>query len=428
MHRDVSASLVLLAAAAVALVWVNSPFGASYEHLWEEVVEVSAGSFHLELTLHELVNDALMAVFFFVVGLEIKRELVTGELRDLRAAAMPAFAAVGGMVVPASIYLASNAGTDAGNGWGIPMATDIAFALGVVALLGSRVPPTLKIFLLTLAIVDDIGGILVIAFFYTTDVAFTWLLAAVGGLVLVVVMQRLRVWWTPIYVVVGSFVWFATHESGVHATIAGVALGLLCPARPLLSRSVSPAPTNGSAPSAEDVRLAGIELREQVSVVERLESLLHPYTAFFIVPVFALSNAGIELSGDALAEASTASITLGVFLGLVVGKTVGVVAFTWLGTRLGLPMPRGASWSQVLGIGVAAGIGFTVALFIDGLAFDPGDPLLEQAKIGIFAASLVSAIGALLILRWAASPATVPSGPTHEVAREDRTPEPAIGA
>jgi NhaA family Na+:H+ antiporter len=418
---------MLLAATVVALVWVNSPFGDSYEHLWEEVVDIRAGSFHLEMTLHQVVNDGLMAIFFFVVGLEIKRELVTGELRDARAAAMPALAAVGGMVVPALIYLASTVGTDASEGWGIPMATDIAFALGVVALLGSRVPATLKIFLLTLAIVDDIGGILVIAFFYTSEVAFTWLLAAAGGLVLVVVMQRLQVSWTPIYVAVGAFVWFATHESGVHATIAGVALGLLTPARPLLTGDEPSAVTIGEHPTAEDVKLASMELRERVSVVERLEAALHPYSAFFIVPVFALSNAGISLSGSAITEASTASITIGVFLGLVVGKTVGVVTFAWLGTRIGLPLPRGASWSQVFGIAVASGIGFTVALFIDGLAFAPDDPLLEQAKMGIFAASLVAAIGALVVLRWAGSTPTGQVESLREPARDGRTPEPVAG-
>lgn len=399
IHLEVSGGIVLLLATAAALIWINAPGGESYTDFWHEHVHITVGSWEFDESFGHLVNDGLMAIFFFVAGLEIKRELVVGELRNPRAAAVPALAALGGMVVPALIYVALNVGTESANGWGIPMATDIAFALGVVALLGSRVPSTLKVFLLTLAIVDDIGAILVIAVFYSDSLDLGWLAVAFGLLILVTVLQRVQVWSIPVYVVLGIVIWYAMLESGVHATIAGVALGLLTPARPLLSRQDAEriAHELDDAPDPADVRLQAFKLRESVPVVNRLESALHPYTSYLVIPIFALANAGIELSASGIADAATEPVTLGVVLGLVLGKPIGIVLFAYLGTRIGLTLPRGSTWPQMVAIGLAAGIGFTVSIFVSGLAFD--DPTIgDNAKMGILAGSALAAIGALIML------------------------------
>ena len=399
INLEVASGIVLLVATAVALVWANSPASASYDELWATSIDIEVGSFHFEEDLAAFVNDGLMALFFFVVGLEIKSELVTGQLRTARAAALPAIAAAGGMVVPALFYIALNIGGDGSSGWGIPMATDIAFAVGVIALVSRRVHPGLKLFLLALAIVDDVGAIAVIALFYTDDLSLEWLALAVAGLVAMSVMRRFRVWSPIPYVMLGLFIWYATLESGVHATIAGVAIGLLTPARPLLGRADAEAIGMGLADgaSADEVRHAAFTLQESVSVAERWESLLHPWTSFVVIPVFALANAGIDLSSKSLSDALGSTVSWGVVLGLVVGKPLGVLAASYLGTRLGFPLPSGLDRRQMAGLGAAAGIGFTVSIFISGLAFD--DPaLVDEAKIGILAASLVAAALALLLL------------------------------
>jgi len=366
MALESAGGIVLMAATAGALVWANSPWRDGYAALWDTRFEVGWGPLHLDERLRAVVNDAFMTLFFFVVGLEIKRELVAGELRDPRAVGLPVLAALGGMVVPAGIYGALNAGGAGSAGWGIPMATDIAFALGVVALLGHRIPPPLKVFLLTLAIADDVGAILVIAAFYSTGLSWPWLGAAAGGLTTVAVLRRLQVWTLPVYVAVGAAVWFATHESGVHATIAGVALGLLAPARP---RTPDEAP-----------------------VTERLENALHPWTGFVIVPLFALANAGVPVSAGALGDALTSPVGGGIVLGLVAGKLVGVTGGSWLAVRLGLGrLPDGVSWVQLVAVAALAGIGFTVSLFIAGLAFE--DPAMrESATLAILGASVLAAL------------------------------------
>ena len=402
LRIQAAGGILLLGATVTALIWANSAYSHVYHELLEEPVSIAVGShILLDLTLEAWINDALMAVFFFVVGLEIKREFVVGTLRDPRAAALPAIAAIGGMVLPAAIYFAFNPSGAAADGWGIPMATDIAFAIGVVSLLGDRVPSVMKVFLLTLAIVDDIGAIAVIAIFYTSDLSSEWLLAAVGAILVVVGMRRAGVGWTPAYVVVGFFLWFAVHESGVHATIAGVILGLLTPAIPLNEVQPDEEPVlsalRGDA-NAKGVRRANFDLKDQVSVVERLEDLLHPVSSFLIIPIFALANAGIELSTETIADAATSPITLGIAAGLVFGKTVGVTLATWLGVKSGLTsLPPSATWTHVVGLAATAGIGFTVSLFIAGLAFS--DSLLTEAKIGIFGASVVAAVIGTLILR-----------------------------
>ena len=405
LRIEAAGGILLIGATIVALVWANSPWSESYHDILETHISLQVGDLlHLDESVHDWINDGLMAIFFFVVGLEIKRELVVGELRDPRAAALPAIAAVGGMVVPALIYLAFNASGAEVDGWGIPMATDIAFAGGVVSLLGERVPSAMKVFLLTLAIVDDIGAIAVIAVFYTDDFSSGWFLVAIAGILVVLGMRLVKVWWIPAYVLVGSFVWLAALESGIHATIAGVILGLITPATPLKSEAEERdlddwirRAIRGHA-SAPVVRRANFELKEQVSVVERLEDVLHPFSSYMIIPVFALANAGVVLSGDTISEALTSPVTLGVALGLVVGKFVGVSAATFVAVRSGIAtLPRTASWIDVFGLAAMAGIGFTVSLFITGLAFD--DPrIADEARIGILAASTVAAVLGTAIL------------------------------
>lgn len=403
LHTESSGGILILAAAVAALVWANSAWGDAYERLWESEVLIELGGtelFHEDLL--GFVNDGLMAIFFLVVGCEIKRELVWGELRDRRRAALPAIAAVGGMIVPALIFVAFNAGEVGARGWGIPMATDIAFAVGLVALLGARVQPSLKLFLLTLAIVDDIGAILVIALFYSEGLSFGWLGLAVGLLGLMVVLRRVRVVYLPVFVILGVAVWYCTLESGVHATIAGVALGLLAPARPLLepgdAEAVADRLEGKEDITVEDLRVSEFLLTESVPLGSRIENALHPWSSYVIVPIFALANAGVVLSLDVV-EGSE-HIVLGVVLGLVVGKTLGISLFAWLGARLGLgTLPLGANTRDVVGIAAAAGIGFTVSLFVADLAYGPGDPQ-DAAKIGILAGSVLAALlGSVLLWR-----------------------------
>ena len=408
IDREVAGGVLLLLATTAALIWANSTWADGYNSFWHAEIELVVGPWHLpHLSVGHFVNDALMALFFFVVGLEIKRELVTGDLRSFRAAALPAIAALGGMVVPAALYFALNTAGEASRGWGITMATDIAFAVGIVALLGARVSPKIKLFLLTLAIVDDIGAIVVIAIFYTSDLSLSWLLIALAGLVGVWLLQRLRVWAIPVYAVLGIFIWYATLESGVHATIAGVALGLLTPARPLLNQRdaqqiVDALPSDASV---AEVRHVSFLAQESVPLTERLENMLHPFTAFLIIPIFALANAGIELSGDKISDAASSNVTLGIVLGLVVGKPLGITLFAWVATRFGFALPEGVHWPQFVGMGFAAGIGFTVSIFVAGLAFE-SSAITDLAKIGILIASFVAAVLALLLMRFKSSSTT----------------------
>jgi NhaA family Na+:H+ antiporter len=407
LATEAAGGIALVVAAVVALVWANSPWQASYDSLWHTDVTLQVGTIGFSGDLHHAVNDGLMAIFFLVVGLEIKRELVTGDLRDRRAAALPALAAVGGMAVPALLYLALNAGEAGAGGWGIPMATDIAFALGVLALLGSRVAPALKLFLLSLAIVDDIGAILVIAVFYADDVDPVALAVAAASVVLALVLRRSRVLWGPAYVVLGVTCWLALLESGVHATIAGVVFGLLAPARPIapadLAREWSEDLSDD--PTPDELRALAVIANESVSPAERLEHLLHPLSSFVIVPLFALANAGIEIRAGAFDADGAAPVAIGVVVGLVVGKLVGVFGATWLAVRLRVAsLPEGATWPAIVGVAAIAGIGFTVSLFVAGLAFD--DPLLaDAAGLAILAASVIAAaLGATVLTRLRAAP------------------------
>jgi NhaA family Na+:H+ antiporter len=412
LRVETSSSLLLLLAAAVALVWANSPWSESYASFWHTELAIDLGSLHIEETLQHWVNDALMAIFFFVVGLEVKHELVNGDLRDPKTAALPIIAAVGGMALPALIYLAIAAGGEAGSGWGIPMATDIAFAVGVLGLLGRRVPSAAWIFLLTLAIVDDIGAIVVIAVFYTDDLRLVWLGAAVALIGLMIGMRLLRIWAIPAYVVVGVAAWFATLESGVHATLAGVAIGLITPATALLKADV--ATTNAQQALADREldpdELARLQflLNESVPMVERLQNRLHPFSAYAVLPIFALANAGVDLGGAG--DAITSAVGLGVIAGLVLGKPLGILLACFVAVRLGLGrLPDRTSWPQVAGLGAVAGIGFTVSLFIAGLSFPGSVALTEDAKVGILLASVLAAVvGVLLLLLSSPKPPDEP--------------------
>jgi NhaA family Na+:H+ antiporter len=419
MAHEAAGGIVMLIAAAVAIVWANSPWSDSYADLWGTPLRVELGSV-LEidhLSLQAWVNDALMTVFFLLVGVEIKRELVHGDLRDVRSVALPVVAALGGMVVPAGIYWAFNAGGEGSGGWGIPMATDIAFAVGVVTLLGRRVPLAGKIFLLTLAIADDVGAIVVIAIFYTGDLSLGWLVVAVGGLGMIFVMRRADVQSLAPYLAVGAAIWLALLESGVHATLAGVALGLLTPAWPLRSPRRYPTEARRLIDRIERTYYdrilteAEFEANEQLmaevarlsvhstSPLERLERALSPWVAFVIVPLFALANAGVTLSGDALGGLASDPVTLGVALGLVGGKTVGILLGAALAVRLGVGrLPAGTTWRHMVGLSVCGGIGFTVALFVTSLSFtDPA--LTDSAKVGILAGSLVAGLLGYGLLR-----------------------------
>ena len=404
LEIEASGGLLLVLAAVVALVWVNSPWHRSYEVLWHTEVAVSVGRYHFEQSLLHVVNDGLMALFFFVIGLEIKREWVTGELRDRRAAVLPVVAAIGGMALPALLYLAVDAGTAGSHGWGIPMATDIAFALGVVALLGSRVPASLKVFLLTLAIVDDLGAIVVIAVVYSGDLRWGWLGVAALALAAMLGLRKARVRWLPVYVALGIVVWFATLQSGVHATIAGVVLGLITPAVPFHPPAAIDAAVDTierrPGLSVEELRATFALLNESVAPLDRLEAALHPWTSYVIIPIFALANAGVRLGGGV--QGTGARVTVGVVVGLVVGKAIGVGGASWLVVRLGWgTKPTGVSWAQFFGVAALAGIGFTMSLFVTDLAFAPtlaGAALTHHAKIGVLLASLLAALFGSLVL------------------------------
>jgi NhaA family Na+:H+ antiporter len=424
---EAAGGLALMAAAAFALLWANSPFVDSYLELFATPFTIGFGELAISKALVLWINDGLMAIFFLVVGLEIKREILIGELASVGKAALPFAAALGGAVVPAAIYLAINAGAGepASRGWGIPMATDIAFALGVLALLGSRVPIGLKVFVTAVAIVDDLLAVLVIAFFYTDDLSIEAMFVAAGVVVALMAANLLGVRRISVYAVLGVGLWLAFLQSGIHATIAGVLLALAIPARTrvdargfvdrgreLLDRVEGP---HDGAPAPEDVdlrldheRTAAIwqleDLAEKAQApMQRLEHGLHPSVAFFIVPLFALANAGVVL-GDAVGPALGSSVSWGIAVGLIVGKQVGIMAAAWLIVRLGVArLPLGVTWRHIYGASWLAAIGFTMSLFVGELAF-AGTDVLEIAKVGIFGASVLAGVVGYLVLRLTTRP------------------------
>jgi NhaA family Na+:H+ antiporter len=423
MQTESSGGIVLLLAAIIALIWANSPVWESYHHLWEQYLTFGFGEWEFHLSFHHFINDGLMVIFFFLVGLEIKREMMMGELASVRAAALPIAGAIGGMVAPAAIYvlviLMSGSAADTATmmqGWGIPMATDIAFALGILALMGPRIPLGLKVFLAALAIVDDLGAVLVIALFYTADLNLGAL--GIGALILLalVILNRLGVRRPLVYALMGLFLWAAFLASGVHATIAGVLLAMTVPARTRIdtehflegSREVldyfEKSGVEGESVLTNEGQQASIALLEdncekaQAPLV-RIEHDLQLWVAFLIIPLFALANAGVHLAVD-LGEALTNPVTLGVIFGLVLGKPVGITLASWLAVKAGLAaLPKGVDWKAIHGVSWLGGIGFTMSLFVATLAFGEGSPLLDSAKIGILSASALAAIVGWVLLR-----------------------------
>jgi Na+:H+ antiporter, NhaA family len=398
LATEASGAILLASGAVLALLWANSPFSSSYDDLWASRAGFSVAGQSLELDLRHWVNDGLMTIFFLVVGLEIKREVTDGHLSSRRAALLPGAAAVGGMIAPALVYLAI-AGTSAPRGWAIPMATDIALAVGVLAVAGDRIPASLRAFLLGLAIVDDIGAIVIIAAVYSTGLAFGWLAAAVIGVALAGLVRIAGIHTTSVYAVVGAFVWFSLHEAGIHPTIAGVAMGLLAPSTARLQPEFIDTEKLNDLSDAQAAHTTTEIARGSVSVVEWLQHMLHPWTSYLIVPIFAFANSGMKISVDGLRDAAGSAITWGVLLGLLVGKPIGVVVATRLAIRSGAAdKPDGTTPRQILGVGTASGIGFTVSLFITELALtDPADQ--SHAKLAILTASVAAAGLSTLILR-----------------------------
>lgn len=433
-HTAAAGGILLLAAAVIALVWANSPWADVYSDLWATQVTVGANEFGLTKSLHHWINDGLMAVFFFVVGLEIKRELLVGELASPRRAALPAAAALGGAVIPALIYTAFNFGTEGASGWGIPMATDIAFALGILALLGDRVPTALKVFLTALAIVDDLMAVLVIALFYTAEIAWSSLGVAALFLIALIAVNRLHIRQPLVYVLLGIGLWVATLQSGIHATVAGVLLAMTIPTRTWMDQDefvekgrelldgFERAGGHGGTILTNGAQQSAVVALESACVrvtapLQRIEHALHPWVIFGVMPLFALANAGVVLDRD-IASAFGDQVTLGVILGLVLGKQIGVTLFAWLATRLGLAsLPAEISWRQVYGAGWIAGIGFTMSLFIADLAFEDVS-LLASAKVGILAASVIAGTVGFLLLRGSSERPTEPA----PVPREEAIP------
>ncbi len=411
-----SAGLLLVGATLLALLLANSPWSDAYHRLWATRLTIGFDDFGLSKSLSHWINDGLMAVFFFVVGLEIKREFLAGELASLRKSALPIAAAFGGMLIPALIYALFNQQGPESRGWGIPMATDIAFALGILALLGDRIPRGLAIFLTAVAIVDDLGAVLVIALFYTDELS--WLALGLVALffLLLIIGNRCGLQHPNYYALLGLALWVAMLKSGVHASVAGVLIGATIPVRPrydenqflkhsttLFERYQSVERIPGPFHKAE--RLGTLLALEQtchdaMSPLQRMEHIMHPWVIFGVMPIFALANAGISLSLDDLQASISNPATLGVFCGLLLGKPLGIFLFSWLAVRLGLAdLPQQVNWRQIAGVGVLAGIGFTMSLFITNLAFS-SPQLVTDAKVGIFAASLLAGIlGYLLLAR-----------------------------
>ncbi len=428
--------MLLIAAAAVALFWANSPFASAYADLWGTELAIEFGGLQISESLLHWVNDGLMAVFFLVVGLEIKREILVGELATLRRATLPIAAAMGGAVLPALIFLALAGGGTAARGWGVPMATDIAFALGVLALLGTRAPLGLRIFVTALAIVDDLLAVVVIAIFYTSDLSLPALLAAGGVLGVLIAANRIGVRRPSVYGLLGLALWLAVYESGIHATVAGVLLALTIPATTRLDSDAyverarshiddfEGRTVGGEDASTQEHHAALWELEEATERAQapmlRIEHALHPWVSFLIVPLFALANAGVDVQAG-LASTVGGSVPIAVIAGLVIGKQVGITLGAAAVVRLGLAsLPAGVTWRHIYGAAWLGGIGFTMSLFIAALAYGDGTDELAMAKIGVLAASVIAGIGGFALLRAApaAGDARRPTGqPTDAIKR-----------
>jgi len=407
IRSQVVGSIILLICAIVALIWANSPFAPVYHQIWETVLSITLGDEILSLTLHQWVNEGLMMSFFLLVGLEIKQQILVGELSSFRQALFPVSAALGGMIFPALIFALFNIGTDGISGWGIPMSTDIAFALGILALLGKRIPISLKVFLAALAIADDLGAILVIALFYTDQIVISGLVIAFGFWMILFILSRLGIYNPIIYFMLAMGVWFGFATSGIHATIGGVLVALVIPARSLIDPNRFLDVVYEKLPKLENANQdnrgilsehqkteAVIAIEEAIRDVEpplvQVEHSLQPWVTFVVMPMFALSNAGVTITGNII-ETITHPVSLGVIFGLIVGKQVGITLFSYLMVRLGLSqLPDGLTWRHIHGVSMLAGIGFTVSLFVTELAYATNHHMADNAKVGILIASFIA--------------------------------------
>jgi NhaA family Na+:H+ antiporter len=417
LHQEASGGILLIICTVIALAWANSAWSHSYHDLWHTHIVLSVGSLlTLDYSIHHWINDGLMVIFFFTVGLEIKREFLVGELSSAQKAALPIAGALGGMIAPALLYTFFNSGTEGANGWGIPMATDIAFVVGIMALLGPRIPLTLKIFVLALAIADDIGAVLVIAVFYTSEISSTALIIAFVVFVALIISNRLGVKSLVVYAVLGLILWLAFLKSGIHATIAGVLLAFTIPASPRydtnkfsekVKQLINHFDSTGdhwknvlnNSERQNDVLAIEESCEKVLTPLQRFEHELHPWVAFFIIPVFALANAGVTIAGMDLLSALTSSVSLGIIVGLFLGKQIGIFAFSYLAIKFKLAsLPEGVNWKNLYGAGILAGIGFTMSLFIAGLAFNNPE-LLDLSKIGVLSGSLLSGIIGFIFLK-----------------------------
>jgi NhaA family Na+:H+ antiporter len=413
--QNIGSKLLLLATLA-ALVLANSPYHDLYNRLWNIPISITIGEMIISGSLLHWINDGLMVIFFLVIGLEIKREILVGELTGWQKAGLPLMAALGGMLVPALIYSAINAGGAGFAGWGIPMATDIAFALGCLMILGNKIPTALKVFLLAMAIVDDLGAIIVIAVFYTAEIYMQYLWLAIAITAVLIVLNQFHVRRLSPYVILGIILWLSIDHSGIHSTLAGVILAMTIPARSLYKPEeflfeakhiIKNFPDQDEEFSLmcvdEQQRNALKDIENAVSkldtLLQRLEDKLHPFSAIFIVPLFAFANAGVSFGQEAVGTIIASPITLGVILGLLLGKQIGIMVFSYAAVKLGLAaLPRGVSWKGIYGLSCLAGIGFTMSLFITNLSFSAAD-MVQQAKIGILSASLLAAIMGTLVMR-----------------------------
>ena len=413
IHQEHTSGIVLFISVLAAIVWVNSPFAHSYHQVWDIKISLGFGGYVLDHPLHLWINDGLMAVFFFVIGLELKREFMAGELSTLKKASLPMVAALGGMLVPALIYFFINKGTDAEHGWGIPMATDIAFALALLSIAGKQIPSSVKVFLSALAVADDLGAVLVIAIFYSSHIALVPLTIGVWLLVILLIGNKLGIRSIVFYLVIGFAVWVAFLLSGVHATIAGVLVAFTIPARTrineksyaeslkkLLFDFEKQIPNNSTLTTSEQHHT--IEKIKELSMdaetpLQKVEYALHPWVAFVVMPLFALANAGIIIGADFFTSLLN-PVSMGVAIGLLAGKFIGVLLATWLMVKFGAQLPAKASWKQITGVALLAGVGFTMSLFISGLAFTHPQ-MVDQAKYGILLASLLAGILGVVVLK-----------------------------
>lgn len=418
IHRQTTSGLLLMGSAIIALILANGAFAEAYRHLIHTPISLNIGSWVMNMSMHHWVNDGLMALFFFVVGLELKREIMVGELSDLRQAALPIIAAVGGMVVPALIYLAFNHDSQAALGWGVPMATDIAFAVGVLVLLASRVPKALITFLVALAIADDLGAVLVIALFYTQELALNWLMVSAALVIILMSFNYAGIRKAMPYFIIAVLLWYALLQSGVHATLAGVIGAFTVPARSkydpnlfadLINEQIDRFIANRRQDDSlmMNEKLYAIVQNLEVSVqgvqtpLQRLEHIWHLPVAFIVIPIFAIFNAGIPLQLGTLSETFAHPVTLGVTLGLVFGKFIGITGACWIALRLGIgQLPSGTRFSQIAAVSVLAGIGFTMSIFIAELGFANQPEYLLMAKTGVLTASLVAGLVGFTWLWW----------------------------